>query len=317
MAGNILAWSILLLVTVGLAWLAVRAFRARSRIVKWVGGPLASLLTLVVGFITVVALVGLAKIYVPRGSPVQALQIEGTAEQIARGEHLSNAFCIDCHSPDGEPHLIGGVDIGKDIPIPMGSFVTVNLTPGGPLKDWSDGEIKRLLREGIRRNGQPALIMGAVRARYMSDEDLHSVIAYLRSQPPSDNVTQYPPDRPNLLGAIMFGMNMIPTEPPVLGSVKAPPKGPTVEYGKYMVEFQDCMLCHGYMLDGVAVSPITPPAPDLEIVKFWTAEQFITTMRTGVDPSGHQLGGDMPWRSIGRLDDTELTAIHAFVVSLP
>ena len=51
----------------------------------------------------------------------------------------------------------------------------MNLTPGGPLQDWSDGEILCTLREGVDRDGRPLVFMGAVRARYMSDEDLPAV----------------------------------------------------------------------------------------------------------------------------------------------
>jgi mono/diheme cytochrome c family protein len=319
MWSNLLAWLVLLLITIGLAWLALLAWRSRNGLARWLGGPAASLGTLLFGLVSVVVLVGLFKAYWPRGSAVQPLQVAGTAEQIERGRHLANAFCVDCHSPTGELPLIGGVDLGQDIPIPLGSFISVNLTPGGPLKDLTDGEIFRILREGVNRDGRPLVVMSAVRARYMSDEDLHSVIAYLRSQPASDNpAATYPPDRINLLGVVVMALNLAPPEPPVYGSITAPPKGTTVEYGKYMVEFQDCMICHGAMLDGRNLSPLVePPGPDLEIVKFWTSDEFITTLRTGVDPSGHELSAAMPWRSIGRLDDVELAAIYSYIVSLP
>jgi mono/diheme cytochrome c family protein len=318
MLGNIVLWLVLLLVTGALGWLVVRAFRSRNGLVKWLGGGLASLLMLLVGLVSAVSLVGLVKFYAPRGQPVQALQVAGTPEQIARGEHLANAFCVECHSPTGELPMIGGVDIGKDIPLPLGSFVSVNLTPAGPLKDWSDGEILRILREGVDPKGRPLAIMGAVRARYMSDEDLHSIIAYLRHQPAAGAPTPDPPDRPNLLGAIMMALNMVPSEPPVTGSRSAPPKAATAEYGQYLVSFQDCMICHGPNLDGKPTSPLVEPAgPNVRVVKGWTAEEFVHTIRTGVDPSGHKLLSVMPWRTIARLDDTELNAIYAYLLSLP
>jgi hypothetical protein len=36
-----------------------------------------------------------------------------------------------------------------------------------------------------------------------------------------------------------------------------------------------------------------------------------------VDPTGHQLSDEMPWRQIGRLDDVELASIHLYLSSLP
>lgn len=316
MIGNIVIWLVLLVVTVGLAWLAVRAFRARNGLVRWVGGVLAALLTLVVGLVTVVSAVGLVQFYTPGGSPVRNLKVAGTPEQIARGQHLANAFCVQCHSPTGELPLIGGVDLAKDIPLPLGHFISVNLTPGGPLANWSDGQIMRVLREGYAPDGHRLIMMGAARARYMSDEDLQAVIAYLRSQPASDNPTPQPPDSPSFLAPILLALNMAPSEPPVTGSITAPPKGPTAEYGQYIVSFQDCRVCHGPNLDGHPTSPLVPVGPNLRVVKGWTVEQFITTLRTGVDPSGNQLGDVMPWRSISRLDDVELTAIHTYLQSL-
>ena len=313
MLGNILLWLVLLLVTLGLGWLALRAFRARNALVKWVGGILAALLTLVVGLVTVIALVGLIRLYQPVGSPVQALTVEITPERVARGEHLANAFCVDCHSSTGQLPMTGGVDLGADIPMPLGQFISVNLTTAGPLAGWSDGELLRILREGAAPDGRRLIMMGAVRARYMSDEDLYSIIAYLRSQPPVANDTPQPPDSPTLLAGIMFVLGLVPVEPPVTTSVSAPEKGPTAAYGEYLVGFQDCYVCHGPNLDGKPTSPIVPVGANLSVVKGWTAEEFLTTIRTGVDPSGHQLSDVMPWRSLSRLDDTELTAIYQFL----
>ena len=39
----------------------------------------------------------------------------------------------------------------------------VNLTPAGPLKDWSDGEIFRAIRNGIDRDGQVLFAMSGAR----------------------------------------------------------------------------------------------------------------------------------------------------------
>ena len=33
----------------------------------------------------------------------------------------------------------------------MGVLYATNLTPGGPLKDWTDGEIVRAIREGVAK----------------------------------------------------------------------------------------------------------------------------------------------------------------------
>jgi len=315
---NVFFWLIMVAVSVLFALLARRAWRARNAIVKWVGVVLSGLLTLLVAIVSVVTLVGLVKLYAPKNAPIPDLKVAGTPEQIQRGEHLANAFCVECHSPNRQLPLIGGRDMGADFPLPLGSFVPANLTPAGDLKDWSDGEIMRVLRSGIDRDRRQLLFMSTVNVRHMSDNDLEAVIAFLRSQPAVVNKTQEPPDQPSLLAAIMMGAGMLPKgEAPVTGTITAPSKGPTVEYGEYMIGFQDCRDCHGEDLKGGKQGQLAPIGPNLSVVKGWTQEQFITTIRTGVDPNGWHLRDVMPWKTIGRLDDVELAAMHAYLASLP
>jgi mono/diheme cytochrome c family protein len=202
--------------------------------------------------------------------------------------------------------------------LPIGVVVSPNLTPGGPLKDWTDGEIFRELRSGVDRNGHHLIVMSSVPIRNMSDEDLQAVIAFLRSQPAVEHDTPNPPDQPSYLAAIMFGAGMLPAGlPPVADSIVAPAKGPTAEYGQYIVGYSGCRDCHGQNLRGGDPKGFAPVGPSLRIVKVWTAEQFVKTLRTGVDPSGMELGTVMPWKVISRMDDNDLTAVYQYLASLP
>jgi hypothetical protein len=60
-----------------------------------------------------------------------------------------------------------------------------------------------------------------------------------------------------------------------------------------------------------------PLGPDLNLVKDWKLAEFIATTRTGIDPNGHELSKEMPWRPIGRMDDDELAAVYEFLTHLP
>lgn len=62
---------------------------------------------------------------------------------------------------------------------------------------------------------------------------------------------------------------------------------------------------------GAARSVRTRPQSD------WRLAEFITTMRTGIDPNGRELSGQMPWRPIGRMDDEELAAVYEYLTHLP
>ena len=107
----------------------------------------------------VLALVGFFKFYTPHKMAAPEMNVALTPENIQRGEHLANSFCTSCHSLSGELPLTGGVDLGKDFPMALGTYVAPNLTPAGPLAGWTDGEIFNALRHGVNPQGQRLVIM--------------------------------------------------------------------------------------------------------------------------------------------------------------
>src|SRR5262245_60811045 len=137
-------------------WLAIRARRAKNRIAKWVGLVLSSLLTLACTLVIGVALVGFYRLTFPAHRPtVTEIKVPGTPDQVARGARLS-VYCPLCHSPTGKAPLVGQ-NFSKGGP-PVGTLYASNLTPAGEIKDWSDGEIIRAIREGVHRTGRPLII---------------------------------------------------------------------------------------------------------------------------------------------------------------
>jgi mono/diheme cytochrome c family protein len=198
---------------------------------------------------------------------------------------------------------------------PLGILQPINLTPAGPLKDWKDGEIFRAIRDGADNTGRRLPVMSAQRARYMSDEDLYSVIAYLRSQPPVQHETSLP--KPSYLAVVMDGAGMVPYLPDLAPeTIAGPTPGATLEYGQYLVRYMGCDECHGANYTGGG-GGVLPKGPNLRSVKGWTAEGFTAAMRTGKTPFGRQLDSlQMPWKIYGRLTDDELTAVHKYLASL-
>lgn len=316
MAINFLILLLVISLAILFGWLTRRAWSVHNPFLKWIGVIVGGLFTLVAGFVSALGVIGVVKYYNPPSNPVPELKVEGTAEQVARGEHLAAAFCVECHSTTRDFPMTGGVDLGLDLPINLGSYYSVNLTPAGPLKDWTDGEIFRALRDNVDKDGNRLVFMAGTNVRYIADEDMQALIAFLRSQEPVEKESVLPPDRPNFLAMIMFGANMIPEAPLVTEPIPAPNKEATAAYGEFMTSFLDCKNCHGDDLNG-GTSPIAPKGPSLRLVKAWTEEEFINTLRTGVNPGGKELSPLMPWRSTGRLDDVELSALYKYLVSLP
>jgi mono/diheme cytochrome c family protein len=313
---------ILLLLLAGLfSFLALRALRNRRAWIKWPGVVLSGLLVLLLLAVTVVALLGFNKLNSPpyRYS-VADVKIDLTQERVDRGERLAH-ICADCHSSKGSLPLDGSKDdfLADPSTPPIGSLWAPNLTPGGPLKDWSDGEIMRAIREGVDNKGRALVIMPSMAMHNLSDEDTMALVAYLRSQPAIDR--PLPERNLNLLGALFFGAGMFPTsaQTPINSTIVAPAKG-TADYGAYLVSAVGCRDCHGQNLDGVTQGN-GPTGPNITvIVPTWKEEQFIQYFRTSADPiTGRKISPDaMPVPSYNAaLTDEELADIYNYLSNLP
>ena len=294
------------------SWSAFRAWRAKNPLLKWGGTSVAALLSTLTALISVVLIVGLFKLHA-RSAPTLIMKVEGAPEQIRRGHEIADSFCGACHSKTGT--LTGGVDIGKHFPVNVGAFVSSNLTQ---LAAWSDGDIFRAIRNGVDRDGHWLIVMSITNASRLSDEDTRSVIAYLRSLSTAGAPTPNPPDRISTIGLVMLGAGMLPMGKPVSSSViTAPQRSPTAQYGEYILSWQDCRECHGKDLSGGVPGQLPPLGPDLHFIREWKFDEFLTAMRTGIDPYGHALDEQMPWQVIGRMSDDDLRALYEYLVQLP
>ena len=312
---ELFALATLLMIAALLAWSGLRAWRVKNGFIKWGGTGLAALLSTVVTLTSLITMNGLFKLHA-RSAPAPVTNVEGAPEQIQRGKAISDGFCSACHSKTGT--LTGGLDIGERFPVPIGSFVSSNLTPAGKLSRWTDADIFRAIRNSVDPDGHWLVIMSYTNAGRLSDEDTRAVIAYIRSLPAAGKPTGNPPDHLNLFGVAMLGAGMLPQGTPVsLAVITAPPASPTLQYGEYILSYQDCRACHGAKLTGGVPGQLGPLGPDLNLVKGWKLEEFVLTMRTGVDPNGHELSKEMPWRPIGRMSDEELSAVYEYLTRLP
>jgi mono/diheme cytochrome c family protein len=287
-------------------WLVSRAWRVRRPVLKWLGAVTAGLLTLLLAVALGAALFGYWKLNNSHENPVPQLSVVVTPERVARGERFGS-LCASCHSPEADAAMTGKDFLGEGAP-PIGDFFAPNLTPTH-LANWSDGEIVRAIREGIHRSGRSLLIMPAEAFRHLSDEDVQSIVAFLRSLQPEGVDT--PPNHLNVLGAIMANIAPIfEAQSPITEPVLAPPAGPTAAYGAYLSSFS-CEMCHGADLLGNAEFQVPPL---LAVPLAWGEEAFIKFMRTGTRPDGSSVDGEtMPWEDLGRLfsDNEELRAIYA------
>jgi mono/diheme cytochrome c family protein len=314
---NILIIGFLVVLIIFFGWLARKAWRLKLPILKWPAAILSGLVSLTGIVLTGVVLLGFYRLNVaPYQYPAQNIKVEMTPQQLARGEKLAN-ICLDCHTSTGQFPLDGSKDNLLAGDLPLGELYATNLTRGGPLKDWTDAEIIRAMREGVNRQGQPLLIMPSMAFHNTSDDDALAIVAFLRSQP--EVKRDLPPRNLSVAAALLVGAGMVPisAQPPILGKVTTPAPD-SLDYGAYIVLSYGCADCHGNDLTGIPSSGLGPSGPNLhQIVPNWNENQFVTFFREGRDPSGRIIGDVMPWRNSGKaLSDDDLKILFKYIISL-
>ena len=270
------------------------------------------------------------------------------AETVARGEYLFkySLNCWDCHGSQGgnspdEPQA-GGLEFDlTNIGLPggFGYVYASNITPDPEtgIGTWSDGELVRVLREGLDPEGHQVFpIMEAEWWSGLSDEDTLALVAYMRSLSPVRNGV--PDNRLTFAAKALFALGVLKAQPAITEPVGAPPRGETVEYGEYLVyHASTCVGCHTPRNPNTGEFDLTQPfagglfpIPDEGLsatgsnltpdpatgIGNWTEEQFMTAMRTGLRPNGTVMVPYMPWPSYSRWDEEDLGAVWLYLRSL-
>jgi mono/diheme cytochrome c family protein len=300
------------------------------RILRWTLGALAALVAaagLAVGGGLLYANHQLGKRW---DVPAPAIRAATDAAAVARGEQLFRAICADCHAP-------GSRAVGKfmpDVPAFLGRFYPPNVTAHreAGVGAWTDGELARVIRSGVRRDGRAATVMPLFAG--LSDEDLAGILGFMRSGDPmfAPDATVQPPSEPAFAGKLILtfvvGVDPKPSPP----RVTAPSRGASAEYGRYLtLEVLQCGDCHtagfapdktrapgafagGFELTDAAVRPIVAPniTPDDDTgIGRWSGADFVRAVRDGVRPDGSPIHPPMPL--LRTLDEQDLLAVHAFL----
>ncbi len=308
--------AIVLALALGCGYLVKRAWGSKNKILKWAGVVFAGLFTLIFAAAFIAALIGTIRLNANfnASNPASNVQVAASAEQLAFGEKYAK-FCAGCHSSNQQLPLSGN-NFGGEIPLPIGTLYAPNLTPAGEIKNWTDGEVIRAIREGVHKSGRPLIIMPAEEFKALSDEDVKSLVAYLRSQPAVEPNT--PPNNLNVIGAILVNMGVL-TNQPHIESVPKPAVAVNAEYGKYLKEIMVCSGCHGENLTGGTAFDGSQ-APNLTlVVPKWSEQEFTQVFRTGTLPGGEKLDNHkMPYQEFSDFaTDTDLKALYQYLHSLP
>jgi cytochrome c553 len=291
------------------------------KILKWAGIALGAFVALVVVALGAVYFGSQSKIQKEYAVAAEAITAGSDSALIQRGQHLVTSVnaCIGCHGED-----LGGKQM-IDAPV----FATVaasNLTTGrgGVGAKYTDVLFERAIRHGINADGRSIAIMPASHYNRLSDDDLRSVIAYVKSVPPVDNelkpFSAGPISRAiTLAGAPFFSAAVIAHDAP---HRPAPVAGETVEYGEYLVSVGACRECHGPNLsgglmpgesEGGRMAPNLTPAG----LKAYTEADFMTALREGKRPGGAPIDTMMPWKEYRGMTDGEIKAVWSYLRTVP
>jgi mono/diheme cytochrome c family protein len=287
------------------------------KVLKWIGIGLGVLLGVVLLAALVLFWMGNSRLNKTYQIEPETITISTDTELLARGEHLAQAICTGCHASD-----FSGSVIFEDPAI--GKIYAANLTPAGHIAQYSDADLVRAIRHGVAKDGRQLMIMPSDAFIHFSAEDVGAIIAYLRTLPPAGSDMPKPAITPIgriALAAGVFGQ-VFPAE--YIDHSLPFPKMPSISanqaYGEYLLQL--CTACHGEDLaGGQPTDPASPPAPNLTPggeLAGWSEADFLTTIQTGVTPSGHILDPEfMPVDELNKLDEVELQAMWVYLHSLP
>ena len=275
--------------------------------------------------------------------PLTSRKFQSSPERMHRGEYLVHAVakCMGCHSKYEEkaehqkgepPALLSKEGAGAVLFESAEAGVRIvgpNLTsdPETGLGKWSDDAIARAIREGIADDGHALFpLMPYEHFRIMSDEDLASVVVFLRSLPPVRN--ELPPAKiPFLFARLTLGVPQPVTEP-----VPEPDRLTPATQGAYLAKLGTCTDCHtprnsrfqpipelemagGTPMgwgDGAATANLTPDASG---IVYYDEAQFIEAIRTGY-VGARTLNSAMPWWEFRNMTDDDLKAVFAWLRTL-
>jgi len=281
---------------------------------RWTGRLLAGLLPLIALAVAAVYVVSSLAIRQTYRFPDSAVRAATDSASLAWGRHLMEAVtkCQDCHDGD-----LGGKMMVDDPA--FARLATANLTGGrGGLAEYTDADFERAIRHGVGRDGRPLIFMPSDAYGALTDEDLATLLGYLRTFKPVDR--EHPDPRVGPVARALYLTGKFPLLPVEMTQHDAPrgsrQPGVTVPYGQYLATIGGCRSCHGQQLAGDA----NPDAPDITVGRLaaWKEEDFFRALREGRRPDGSGIDPiKMPWVRSGLMTDDEARAVWIYMRSLP
>lgn len=306
-----------------------------KRLLKFVGFVVLVAVVGVAGFAAYIAITG-----IPSYSPGHiALKVESTPARVEQGRKYASMLCVSCHLDPATGKLTG--KRLADTPASFGEAYSKNITrdPVYGIGSWTDGELVYLLRTGVTRTGRytPPWMP---KYPHMSDEDLASVIVFLRSDDPVTAAAALNPpgaSKPSFLTKLLTHVAFKPLPYPT-GPITRPPVTDQLAYGRYLVVNLGCFSCHsvnfrtvnelepeksaGFLGGGNPLQDESGQTvfsanltSDETGLAHWSEADFARALRTGIRPDNTVLR--YPMTPAPELTPADASAIYAYLRSVP
>ena len=240
---------------------------------------------------------------------------------LERGKYLMDSIvaCGNCHGRN----LAGGMVFDEQ---PFKAYAS-NITPdpGTGIGKWTDAQLAKAIREGIRPDGSViGPPMPVMFYRGLADEDLRAIVAYLRAQPPVKNAVP----------KSEYRIKLPPSYGPEVKNVRAPSRKDAVKYGEYLAgPLGHCMECHTPWVKGVAdmkkagaggnafrgpwgVAVARNLTPHESGLKDWTDAEIERAIRHAVRKDGTPLKPPMAYDWYRNISDADMRALIAYLRAL-
>jgi len=292
-----------------------------NRWIKYAALPALGLAALAAAVLVVGAQLGDRKMQRRIDVKIAPVALRNDADSIARGRYIfMSRGCTECHGVDGAGKTL--VDDGKGMLLHAPNITPV---PGGVVANYTADDWTRTIRHGVKPNGRPAIIMPSEDYARLNDNDLASIVAFMRQMPakPGPGTTvqiTMPMKALYAFGVIKDAAERIDhtlPPPPVM------PDAATAAHGAYVVN--TCIGCHGANLSGGKIPGAPPdwpaaanltPGDGSAMPRYADAESFKAMLRSGKRPDGSAVSPVMPFVALKELNDVDTQALYLHLKTL-
>lgn len=273
-----------------------------KRVLRWAAIVVVSMVALAAVTTYIVSEMRLRQTFDIAAAPVT---IPTDSATLANGRHIFDTRgCEGCH----DKGLVGKVFFDEPR---IARLVAPNVPKA--IRAYSDAELVRLLRHGIRPGGRGVAVMPSSMFYYLDDADLHSLVAYLRTLPVLESDSALPATEMRVLARVGLLIGQYKLEPRnIVHDAPRPPKpAEGAPLGLYLAK-SSCTECHGMDLKGDETTPA------LSIVAGYSPSDFAKLMREGVPKDGRtmELMTPVAKSRFSHFSDTEIAGLHAYLSTL-